>query len=323
MSFSLPMNEFIWPVAAAVAGAILIIIFKRILKVPPEGPIIIVPPPVPEQPTSKPAPLVAPEEEAHLWLEVKKSGARNNYVFYLRRYPLGFFAAEAENYIWGEAGQNNTIAAYEAFLADVPQGKKRALAEFRIRMIREEEERRSIADNADLVTSVAIAAEPETPSQQLVRAAPVAQNAVMRIGDLQLEFWKRFREQLLEQRILNNDPEQPRGVNYFNVRCLDHPLIWLECRTLVNKEKIELRVYIRPDAPKALPQLEAHRREIEDKIGERLTWGAYPDAVPDSIALDREANLRNREKWNEYILWLVRHVRSFKEAFYPHVQNLR
>jgi hypothetical protein len=46
MSFSLPINEFLWPVAAAVAAAFLIFVFKRIFGIKPEPPVVVVLPSV-------------------------------------------------------------------------------------------------------------------------------------------------------------------------------------------------------------------------------------------------------------------------------------
>ncbi|MBJ7533480.1 formylglycine-generating enzyme family protein [Rhodomicrobium vannielii ATCC 17100] len=48
MGFSLPWNEFIWPVAATVAatvvGTLLVTVLRRVFKVPPEQPVIVVQP---------------------------------------------------------------------------------------------------------------------------------------------------------------------------------------------------------------------------------------------------------------------------------------
>jgi hypothetical protein len=72
----------------------------------------------------------------------------------------------------------------------------------------------------------------------------------------------------------------------------------------------------------ALPQLEQHKTEIETEIGEQLKWNPFPEKRDKIILLDREADLADRDRWNEYISWLTQRVDRFKKAFGPRVKQL-
>jgi hypothetical protein len=138
---------------------------------------------------------------------------------------------------------------------------------------------------------------------------------------LQLEFWTRFREQLLEYHIVSS-AQTPRPQYWFNIS-LGRSNIRLSCIANTWDGKIGVRVYIRHKiADMALPQLEAHRAEIEAAIGGPLKWNPYPDKLDKIIVLDREADLNDRDHWDEYIGWLVTSVEKFRKAFVPRVKQL-
>ena len=57
-------------------------------------------------------------------------------------------------------------------------------------------------------------------------------------------------------------------------------------------------------------------------IGEHLTWNPYPDKLDKIIVLDRSADLNDRNRWNEYVSWLVDRVDKIRKAFGPRVKGL-
>ena len=85
-----------------------------------------------------------------------------------------------------------------------------------------------------------------------------------------------------------------------------------------------LRVYLRSKiADTALLQLQADRKAIEFEIGDKLIWNPNPNKLDKVILLDREADLNDRSKWDEYISWLVDKVAKFRKAFGPRVLKLK
>ena len=139
---------------------------------------------------------------------------------------------------------------------------------------------------------------------------------------LQLEFWTKFHDQLLKQKVLAS-AQTPQARYWFNVS-LGRSNIHLSCIANTTEGKIGVRVYIRNNiADQALPQLEAQRREIETEVGEPLQWNPNPDKQDKIIVLDRPADLDDRGQWDEYISWLVARVDKFKKAFGPRIKALK
>jgi hypothetical protein len=138
---------------------------------------------------------------------------------------------------------------------------------------------------------------------------------------LQLEFWTKVRDQLLERKVLFS-AQAPRPRYWFNVS-LGRSNIHLSCIANTFDGRIGVRVYLRGKvADVALPQLEAHRAEIETEIGEPLEWNPNPDKLDKTIILDREANLDDRARWDDYVSWIVVRIDKCKKAFGPRVKQL-
>jgi hypothetical protein len=138
---------------------------------------------------------------------------------------------------------------------------------------------------------------------------------------LQLDFWTAFRSELLKRKIVPN-AETPRPQYWFHVP-LGRTNFTLSNVANTADGKIAVRVLIRSEvASTALPQLEAERSTIESEIGEKLEWDPNPDAIDKTIRLQRAADLNDRDKWPEYVSWLVDKVDKFKKAFGPRVKKL-
>ena len=138
---------------------------------------------------------------------------------------------------------------------------------------------------------------------------------------LQSEFWTAFRHELLERKIVPT-AQAPRPQYWFNVS-LGRSNIHLSNIANMTDGKIGVRVYIRSKvASAALPQLEAERSGIKSEIGEKLEWNPNPEAIDKVIKLEHPADLNNRDRWPEYISWLVDKVDKFKKAFGPRVKKL-
>ena len=60
-------------------------------------------------------------------------------------------------------------------------------------------------------------------------------------------------------------------------------------------------------------------------IAERFTeiWNPNPNKLDKIILLDRNADLDDHSKWEEYISWLVDKVAKFRKAFGPRVLKLK
>jgi hypothetical protein len=160
------------------------------------------------------------------------------------------------------------------------------------------------------------------PTELARRATAVkAAGAMTDARKLQFEFWTMFRSRLLEQKVLSS-AQAPRPQYWFNVS-LGRSNIHLSCIADTYSGRIGIRVYLRSKiADTALVQLQADRKAIESEIGAEVIWNPNPNKLDKVILLDREADLDDRSKWDEYISWLVDKVGKFKKAFGPRVLKL-
>lgn len=133
MGFSLPINEFVWPVVATLtatfAATLLTWIGTRTWRSLNRNTAPINP--------SEPAEELTADDQ--LWVEVKQKGKPEDYAYYLASYPLGRFAKQADDYLWAIAEASGISAGYELYISRVPNGSRRPLAEYRAKQLKLEE----------------------------------------------------------------------------------------------------------------------------------------------------------------------------------------
>jgi len=138
---------------------------------------------------------------------------------------------------------------------------------------------------------------------------------------LQLEFWTLFREKLLAAKVIAS-AQTPRPQNWFNVP-LGRSGIFLSNFANTWENRIGIRVYLfNRYAGGALPQLLEQKEEIERELGEEMIWNPNPDKRDKTILLQREANLSQRNRWDEYADWMVDRTCKIRKVFMPRVKQL-
>ena len=73
----------------------------------------------------------------------------------------------------------------------------------------------------------------------------------------------------------------------------------------------------------ALAQLMESRSEIERELGQPLIWNPNPEASDKVIVLQREADIRVKDRWAEYLQWMVQSTVSMRRVFAPRVRSLQ
>jgi hypothetical protein len=138
---------------------------------------------------------------------------------------------------------------------------------------------------------------------------------------LQLEFWTEFEKKLKQTKELPST-QTPRPQYWFNV-ALGRSGVHLSCIADTSEKRIGVRVYFRGYlADRALEELMPQREAIEKQIGAALTWNPHPEKSDKIILLDRVADISQREKWPEYLNWLVDHTLRFRRAFAARLKGL-
>lgn len=138
---------------------------------------------------------------------------------------------------------------------------------------------------------------------------------------LQLEFWSKFREKLKEHPDIPS--VQTARPQYWYDVSLGRSGIHLSNIASILSNQIGVRVYIHNKiAESALSQLEMYKGEIEAEIGEKLQWNPNPNNRDKIISLKRNADLEDRQRWNEYIDWLVEMTVKFRRAFGKRIKTM-
>lgn len=149
----------------------------------------------------------------------------------------------------------------------------------------------------------------------------VAVTSLTETQKIQLDFWTRFKEELIKSKV-RSSAGTPRPENWFNVP-LGRANLFLCNVVYPTEDKIGVRLVLRAIiADAALKQLLKQKDEIEVEIGQKLSWNPSPNLQDKIIAVERDAELGNRESWPEYISWMVDITRKFRKAFMPRVKKL-
>ncbi|MBI2480118.1 MAG: DUF4268 domain-containing protein [Planctomycetia bacterium] len=120
---------------------------------------------------------------------------------------------------------------------------------------------------------------------ELLRPAKVAANAELSpTRRLQLEWWTAFRDALLAAKALPS-AQSPRAQYWYNVA--------------------------------------ESRAEIEQAVGEPLTWNPNPEASDKVILLHRKADIRVKDQWPDHLKWMVDAVVRLRKVFAPRIKALQ
>ncbi len=159
---------------------------------------------------------------------------------------------------------------------------------------------------------------------ELLRSAKVAANAELTpTRRLQLEWWTAFRDALMVAKAIPS-AQSPRGQYWYNI-ALGKTGYHLSATANVDEGVIGVRVYMmhRYGGDVALSQLLESRAEIEQAVGEMLTWNPNPEASDKVIVLNRKADIRIKDQWPGHLSWMVDAVVRLRKVFAPRIKGLQ
>ena len=139
---------------------------------------------------------------------------------------------------------------------------------------------------------------------------------------LQLEWWTAFRKALVASKLVGST-QTPRAQYWYEV-ALGRSGIFLSNSVNTWDNRVGVRVYLQGKfgGDAALEQLLAERETIEREIGHPLQWNPNATNKDKVIAIDRDVDLSDRSRWDEYISWMLDMTRSFHKTFAPRVKKL-
>lgn len=153
------------------------------------------------------------------------------------------------------------------------------------------------------------------PAEVAAKAVAAATGELTEVRKLQLEWWTAFRQALVDSKAVPS-ARAPRPQYWYDVP-LGRAGIHLSNIANTYDNRIGVRVYLRQrqGGEAALAQLQEWKNEIESEVGQPLQWNPNPDNRDKIIALYRDADLVRRDKWPEYLAWMVDMTRRFRQAF--------
>jgi len=153
------------------------------------------------------------------------------------------------------------------------------------------------------------------PNQAVRQAAKIKSDEELSDAKkFQLSFWNKFKEKLAKT---NKIPslQTPRPQYWFDVTLGKSNIhISNTCNTWENIVGVRIYIYNKI-AEEMYPFLYSKKDEIEEKIGQQLTWNPNPDTRDKIIALHHKTDFNNEQKIEESINWLVDYTIKFREVF--------
>lgn len=139
---------------------------------------------------------------------------------------------------------------------------------------------------------------------------------------LQLEWWQAVRTALLEKSVVPS-ARKARAQYWYDIG-IGRTGFVLSCTANTYDLKIGVRLYMRHryNATAGFPQLMEQRKEIEEEIDQKLLWDPNPEASDKTIGIYHDADLNKKDKWDEYLDWMVGTIDSFRKVFSHRVKDL-
>lgn len=139
---------------------------------------------------------------------------------------------------------------------------------------------------------------------------------------LQLEYWTKF-QQVMKKKQGSLRPQKPMPQHWMNFaigRSNFHLFAFVN--TIENRIGIGL-VVKGPNAKPHFHLLSAEKDEIEKEFGQALEWKELPTKIESRIMLNKfDANLVDKERWDEYCLWMAEILEKYSRVFKDRIQKL-
>lgn len=146
---------------------------------------------------------------------------------------------------------------------------------------------------------------------------------------LQLDFWTEFRT-YAEDHAVSIKPTKPLPQHWMNLAIGRTGFglsaiasLWNSEREHYDSNEVRAEFGItNSDSDAYFSLLEAEKDEIHRELGYDLTWYNPPDKTVKRIYSRRDADLRDRDSWQELDEWLTTRLDRLKQVFGPRIQRL-
>ncbi len=138
---------------------------------------------------------------------------------------------------------------------------------------------------------------------------------------LQREFWGSLKDYMEENdTFLKLRKPGPRHWYSFSIGKAGFEI---SLTTNTVSKKIGCKIYIRGEnAKKAYQLLVKQKEEIEAEIQDNLDWQELLDGQDSRIVLYSDGDIRERDSWQDCVVWFKKYAEKFHNAFSKRIQNL-
>ena len=84
---------------------------------------------------------------------------------------------------------------------------------------------------------------------------------------------------------------------------------------------IACEIYI-PDSKDLFYELETNKNKIEEELQAELEWMALDGKKASRIKLSNDADINQKENWDQYFDWLMITAENFQSVFGQHINKL-
>ncbi len=130
---------------------------------------------------------------------------------------------------------------------------------------------------------------------------------------LQLEFWKGFKEFYNENDNNLKINRKPRAQHWYDINYgTSNSHISLTINSRENKLGCDLYI---PKSQELFVKLYENKKEIEQEIGAELLWLELEDKMASRVKIEKQGDFTIQESWDDYFLWLKTFSEKFAKVF--------
>lgn len=146
----------------------------------------------------------------------------------------------------------------------------------------------------------------------------VAGTNVTEVKTKQLEFWNKFKE-YAESKGTKLSMRKTLPQHWYNI-AVGSSDAHLACTLNSFDNVIRTELYI-PKNKDVYYKLEKKREEIEKELGKKLIWMELEGKLASRIKIEKDGNIDEEDKWQEYFEWMLTWSEKFQKTFSKYLKK--
>ena len=136
---------------------------------------------------------------------------------------------------------------------------------------------------------------------------------------LQLDFWNQFKE-YAQNKSSKLKLKKTYPQHWYDIR-IGNSKAYISLTTNSQSNLIACEMYI-PDSKDLFYELETKKNKIEEELQTELEWMALEGKKASRIKLSNDADINQKDKWDQYFDWLMINAEKYQTVFGQHISEL-